>query len=220
MAQFQVVIKKGPEPGKIFLLSNNEITLGRDVGNEIALNDAEISRNHCRFTYQGSGYAIEDLGSTNGTTVNNQNLAAAQMLRGGDKIQCGDNVVLEFQVVGAEVDATIISHGGLPDPAKPQPLVSPPPIATPPVKTPPEQAPLMKASLPVASPQAIESNQPVAPNTPKKGISRQLLLGCGAIILIGGCIAIATLWYIDSNSLWCDVFGNTVCQGLATMVGQ
>lgn len=198
MAQFQVVVKKGPEPGKIFLLSKNEITLGRDANNEIALNDAEISRNHCRFTFQGGGYAVEDLGSTNGTNVNNQPVSAAQMLRGGDKIQCGDNILLEYQVVGAEVDATIISHGGMPDPtiAKKSP---PPPT---PVQSPP-----------------IMSNQPVN-NVPKKGLSRQVMLGIGALVLIGGCVAIAVLLYVDSNALWCDVFGETICQGLASVIGQ
>jgi pSer/pThr/pTyr-binding forkhead associated (FHA) protein len=204
MAQFQIVVKKGPEPGKIFLLSNNEVVLGRDVSSEIALNDAEISRSHCKFTFQGGGYSVEDMGSTNGTMVNNQPISAAQMLRGGDKVKCGDNVVVEYQVVGGEAEATIISHGGLPDPAKPSAPTPPPPVYSPP---------------PVAQKTPIVSNQPARSSAPKNDTTRKIILGCGIVLLFGGCVAFATLMYIDSQGLWCSVFGDTVCQGLASILG-
>ena len=46
--------------------------LGRDPKADIVLADARISRRHARFTWGGSGFLLEDLGSKNGTLVNGQ----------------------------------------------------------------------------------------------------------------------------------------------------
>ena len=67
---FQFVMRTGPNPGKVFDVSKSEIYIGRDINNDIVINDPEVSRHHCRLTQGGGGYTIEDLGSTNGTFVN------------------------------------------------------------------------------------------------------------------------------------------------------
>jgi pSer/pThr/pTyr-binding forkhead associated (FHA) protein len=76
-------MRTGPTPGQVFELSANEMTLGREPGNEITINDAEISRKHARLSLQAGTYMLEDLGSTNGTFVNGQRLMGPHALRAG-----------------------------------------------------------------------------------------------------------------------------------------
>jgi hypothetical protein len=125
MAQYQLVMKKGPVPGKTFELSRNELTIGRDIKNEIVINDAEISRRHCRLFLQGDGYTIEDLGSTNGTFVNEQRVTGQRALRSGETLRVGDNVTLIYELAGYDADATIASRGAQPPPPQPQPRKKP-----------------------------------------------------------------------------------------------
>ena len=49
---FQLVQRSGPAPGKTYSLSKNEIYLGRDITNDIVINDPEISRKHARLMLQ------------------------------------------------------------------------------------------------------------------------------------------------------------------------
>ena len=94
MSQFQFVMRSGPTPGVIFPLEGDQILIGRDASNGVAINDAEISRKHSRISFQGGKYVLEDLGSTNGTFVNDARIAAVTPVSSGDLIRCG-NLVLE-----------------------------------------------------------------------------------------------------------------------------
>lgn len=188
MAQFQLVMKQGPVPGKTFELSRNELTIGRDINNEIVINDAEVSRRHCRLILQGDGYVIEDLGSTNGTFVNEQRVTGQRALHSGETVRVGDNVTLVYEMAGVDADATIASRGAKPAPA-------PAPAAPPPQ---PRKQPQQFAGKVPASP---------APEAEAKGRNRTLLIGCGVLLVIGICVVAAGLYYIDANYLWCDVFG-------------
>jgi len=67
---FRLIVRRGPQPNQIYELNKDIITLGRDITNDIVINDPEVSRHHCRLTRGGGGYTLEDLGSTNGTFVN------------------------------------------------------------------------------------------------------------------------------------------------------
>jgi hypothetical protein len=68
-------------------------TLGRDVNNAIVIEDAFASSEHAALTYRGRSWYVEDLGSTNGTFVNDQRLVAPAMLTPGDKIRIGTTIV-------------------------------------------------------------------------------------------------------------------------------
>jgi pSer/pThr/pTyr-binding forkhead associated (FHA) protein len=63
-------------------------TLGRAQTVDFVVDAALISRVHCRFTLDGGGLGIEDLGSTNGTYVNGQRIDRAS-LTNGDTIKVG-----------------------------------------------------------------------------------------------------------------------------------
>ena len=65
-------------------------TLGRgDV--EIVLEDPFASSQHARIERQGNAVVLEDLGSTNGTYLNDELLRGPQPLHGGDRIRIGDS---------------------------------------------------------------------------------------------------------------------------------
>jgi serine/threonine protein kinase len=64
-----------------------ELIIGR-AGN-LAIPDARVSRRHARIFRRGGAYLIEDLGSSNGTFVNEVKLSGPQLLRSGDVIRVG-----------------------------------------------------------------------------------------------------------------------------------
>jgi len=68
-----------------------ELLIGRQADGAGTLgNDIEISRQHARIAPEGDGrYAIEDLGSTNGTTVNGRRIDSPITLQAGDRIEVG-----------------------------------------------------------------------------------------------------------------------------------
>lgn len=77
-----LVIIDGPLAGSSVPLSGNTITLGRSASNTVVLDDEFVSSHHARvYTDPATGkWAIEDLGSTNGTVVNQQRLNAPMIL--------------------------------------------------------------------------------------------------------------------------------------------
>jgi adenylate cyclase len=74
--------------------------LGRDPKADIVLADARISRRHARFSWRGSGFLLEDLGSKNGTFVNGAP-AGATALNHGDWLSFG-GMVGRFDFVSHE----------------------------------------------------------------------------------------------------------------------
>jgi hypothetical protein len=87
-----LVVEKAPghESGSRYDITGGA-TLGRgDV--EIVLEDPFASSRHARIERQGGAILIEDLGSTNGTYLNEELLRGPQPLHPGDKIRIGDSV--------------------------------------------------------------------------------------------------------------------------------
>jgi hypothetical protein len=67
------------------------ITLGRGDSADIRMEDPFASSRHARIERQGDVLVIEDLGSTNGTYLNGEQLTGPQPLHPGDRIRIGDN---------------------------------------------------------------------------------------------------------------------------------
>ncbi len=65
------------------------ITIGRRTGNEIALLDLEVSRQHARIDFVPPRYYLTDLGSTNGTWLNGEPVRGRRPLHNGDLIELG-----------------------------------------------------------------------------------------------------------------------------------
>ena len=97
---FYLVIRRGPELNKMFKLAQDTLTLGRDASNDIAIDDAEISRQHLRFSWKGNGYAVQDLGSTNGTRINGgTKLKSETLLQPGQALMLGDAIILSYEAI-------------------------------------------------------------------------------------------------------------------------
>lgn len=69
-------------------LDGERLVIGRLGECEITVADANVSRRHAAFVREGDGWAIEDLGSTNGTRLNNEPVKYAR-LRDGDVVEVG-----------------------------------------------------------------------------------------------------------------------------------
>ena len=80
-------VLKGAGVGSRFLLDAAETKIGRDINNEIHLDDITVSRSHALIT-KNDGYRIKDLGSLNGTYLNAIAVRDAQ-IQSGDEVQIG-----------------------------------------------------------------------------------------------------------------------------------
>ncbi len=80
----------GHEPGMIYDLGG-DVVLGRGDSAEIRLDDPFASSRHTRVYEQGRILVIEDLGSTNGTYLNEELLDGPRPLHPGDRVRIGDS---------------------------------------------------------------------------------------------------------------------------------
>jgi hypothetical protein len=92
MADLILEIVEGQEAGKQIPLSG-PLDVGRE-GVQISLpNDTQVSRRHARVSPQNGGAVVEDLGSTNGTFVNDQEIHSPRPLSPGDRLRIGLTVL-------------------------------------------------------------------------------------------------------------------------------
>src|SRR5688572_24372207 len=77
----------GKDIGKKFALDKVQTTIGRGPDNTIVCDMDNVSRVHCKIYAGAGGNYIEDVGSTNGTFVNDGELASRQKLRNGDLLK-------------------------------------------------------------------------------------------------------------------------------------
>ena len=83
----------GADRGRVYDNLNPPITVGREEGNTIQLNDERVSRFHVKIQEDHNRLVITDLESTNGTKVNGEDVQL-RILRFGDMIQVGRSVLL------------------------------------------------------------------------------------------------------------------------------
>lgn len=171
---FRLIMQAGPQPGKAFPLEVDLVTIGREPSNTVVINDPEISRQHTRLRWQGDGYVVEDLGSTNGTTVNGTRIPGPSVLSNGDVVGLGATVLLVYEFVEGPGAATMVAGGpmfeGLPEPVEPAPVAFqpdlPPPPAPEPMAPPPPPFPVEPAPAEAPLPFAEEPELPPMPPPP------------------------------------------------------
>ena len=92
MSDLTLEIVEGPDAGKQIRL-DGPIEIGRGEGAGLRLNDDQVSRAHARITPDPSGAVIEDLGSSNGTFLNHNELQGRAQASAGDEILIGVTVL-------------------------------------------------------------------------------------------------------------------------------
>jgi pSer/pThr/pTyr-binding forkhead associated (FHA) protein len=174
-------MRSGPNPGTVYALDSDQLSIGRDSSNEIAVNDAEVSRRHARLSFQGGKYVLEDMGSTNGTFVNGQRLTGPRVLKSGEVISLGEQIVFVYEAVDSDPGATRISPRQVPEA---RPVSQPPPLP-----------PSFAGQVPASQSDVVAARKlnPVP-----------IAIGVGALILI--CVCIAFLVWVDQTYRWCVFF--------------
>lgn len=152
---FRLVVRRGPQPNQIYEITKEVTTLGRDITNDIVMNDREASRHHLRLVRSGGNITIEDLGSTNGTFVNGKRVSGVTPLQNGDMVGLGETVTLGFE-----------AHR--PQAAQPAPSPSPsvPPQQPPVASTPPPEAEIPASESPYSPPPPQQQGYPQQPQQP------------------------------------------------------
>jgi hypothetical protein len=83
-----VIRAGGGRAGETFLVSGDQMTIGRSPEAEVFLDDVTVSRNHALLVRRRDGVYIDDLGSLNGTYVNRRRIESHK-LQDGDELQVG-----------------------------------------------------------------------------------------------------------------------------------
>ncbi|MFM8953993.1 MAG: FHA domain-containing protein [Planctomycetaceae bacterium] len=93
MALITLRVLHGADRGKVFERLPTPVTIGREEGNSIQLNDERISRFHLKLQDDHDKIVATDLESTNGTRVNGEDIHV-RIVRSGDMIALGRSLLL------------------------------------------------------------------------------------------------------------------------------
>lgn len=202
---FQLVMRTGPNPGKAYDLTQDEITIGRDITNGIVVNDAEVSRRHTRFRAQAGGYVVEDMGSTNGTFVNGQRLMGPHVLRPGEQIMLGEHVAFVYEAMAYDPNATLVSGGQAPGAYETYRVPQPSPMA--PAPAPVDYQPAYSGQVPMGPPDAYAQPGPAPyeayeeePPARSNRVWLYVIIGL-AVILV--CVCVVGFVAVDALRLYC-----------------
>lgn len=220
---FQLIVRRGPKPGQTFPLVGPSISLGRDPMSDLTLSDPEVSRYHAQLTQTATGYQIQDMGSTNGTYIDDDRLTGdPRLLHPGQAIQLGSGVILEYQAVGAESGMMATLVDGSADLPPSRPMVADPTEASELGALPPLPefdddyvAPISQPSYtpeqhfapepPPASPQFVQPPPPpplVAADDVDGGRRRRRIIILLIVLLILCCCAfLVTGWFVWGDPL-------------------
>lgn len=173
----RIVVQQGVQGEREFELTLMQSTIGRSPDNDIPVPDPEVSRRHAQIMHQSNGYAIVDLGSTNGTFVNDVRVIELTPLKHGDLIRLGDAIDVRF--FQGRDQPTILDRplAVTPDDEDTAPLPPLPPA-------------MMAQSGPVLMPDRALVEERPSPY-------RRLVMGCVTVLVLL-CLCMATVYFLDS----------------------
>ena len=93
-----LTILAGPSHGRIAVVEQAELKLGRGDDADVRIDDSGLSRLHARIVRRGDSYYVEDLDSRNGTFVDGRRIKGARQLKSGDRIQIGKETTLHVSL--------------------------------------------------------------------------------------------------------------------------
>lgn len=209
---YKLIIQSGTGMGTEYPLEKPELFLGRDLSSDLVINDPEVSRRHLRLVLDGATYRIEDLGSTNGTFIHGLRLTTPALLKPGEVITLGEKIVLRYEVVSSDPNATVVVQRAAVSPVQQvQAPVVPPPAVQPPAAA-PVPAPVMapppaRVTPPISAVPAYQQPNmqvPPAGAAPKKKSKALLII----LILVGILVLFCIVpWIIiDLTNSYCNLF--------------
>lgn len=168
----RLVVTKGPGTGRDHAVTT-ECVVGRGGDADFVVEDGNTSRRHCRVQVDGAGYAVEDLGSRNGTFVNGTRIQR-QALVDGDIVRIGNTeFIFRQQGLIAPSTAAAARAIGAPRAISVPPAVSVPPalavpraVAVPPVVARPPVISVPAAKAPTAPQEPAPATTSTAPGPP------------------------------------------------------
>lgn len=104
LAMAWLAVKGGPRAGKLYRLSGEGTSIGRDSHNDIIVDDSAVSRQHAKVKLEkGAGgqeqFYIYDLATANGTKLNGKSILK-EALYDGDEIEIGRTILVFKQIDG------------------------------------------------------------------------------------------------------------------------
>ncbi len=126
---YKLILQSGVGAGTEYPLEKTDLLLGRDLSNDIVVDDPEVSRRHARLILQEGGYVLEDLSSTNGTFIRGQRLGAPLVLRPGETITIGEKVILKYEVLQTDPNATVVVQRRVVETIQPPATPAPYPVS-------------------------------------------------------------------------------------------
>jgi len=148
-----LIVRDGSLRGRRFEVESGEVTIGRERTDILVEDDSEISRNHAIVRESNDGVEVEDLGSTNGTFVNELRISEPTRLSSGDIVRVGQT---RFDVELAEDPNKTVVSGMVAPPTQehsaPVPQIPPP--------SPPQAEP---EDMPDRSPEPSQVDPPAEP---------------------------------------------------------
>jgi pSer/pThr/pTyr-binding forkhead associated (FHA) protein len=103
-------VLEGIDKGRLFKDLTTPVTIGREEGNTLRLNDERVSRFHAKVQFDNGEVILTDLESTNGTRVNG-NVIQIRRLRPGDRLGVGRSLLLYGSP--QEIDARKVALSGV-----------------------------------------------------------------------------------------------------------
>jgi len=159
------LIELEPLPGRRTPI-DAEVAVGRQDC-DLTISSPQVSRRHARIESSGDRAEVTDLGSRNGTFVNDERIAEARRLEPGDSLRIGDTV-WEVAVVDAAAATEIEARGDVPAP--------PPPPPAPPVPVAP--------ATPVAAGEGLAELGDGGPPGPSAARRMEATLICYAVVVL------------------------------------
>ncbi|CAL8466312.1 g5848 [Coccomyxa elongata] len=103
----------GPCEGTSYSKAGNVLTVGRTRASKVHIKDPAVSEKHAELRWEGGHWTVTDVGSSNGTAVNNKSLEEGipVVLKDGDTIQFGSDSLLAVQKTPVVTDhMTVEQH--------------------------------------------------------------------------------------------------------------
>jgi|GEM_PF-1756766 len=123
-----LLVISGSEPGRLHVLEKPELVIGRSKYADIRISERAMSQQHAKIVQSGDGHRLYDLGSTNGTFVNDQQIESVD-LRAGDVVRTGETVFTYMAsgstaaVGGSDSTMTLPPRGGRARPVETTPVL-------------------------------------------------------------------------------------------------